>query len=57
MASPEERAKRRTRRHNHVAKDLRTSKYKQRIEEDKKKVLVKDLSHADLVKLIQEDLD
>lgn len=58
MASPEERAKRRARRHNHVAKDLRTPKYKQRIEEDKKKVLIKDLSHAALVKLIQEeDLD
>lgn len=57
MASPEERAKRRNRRHNHIAKDLRTPKYKQRIEEDKKKVLVKDLTHADLVRLINETED
>lgn len=56
MASPEDRAKRRNRRHNHIAKDLRTPKYKQQIEEDKKKKLrVQDLNHADLVRLIQED--
>lgn len=57
MASPEDRAKRRNRRHNHIAKDLRTVKYKQRVVEDKKKILVKDLTHADLVQLINETED
>lgn len=58
MSSPDDRAKRRSRRHNHVAKDLRTPLYKQRIIEDKKKVpAIKDLTHADLIKLIQEDDD
>ena len=58
MSSPEDRAKRRTRFHNKVARDLRTPKYRQRVKEDKKKVVdIKDLTHADLVKLIQEDDD
>ena len=58
MSSPEDRAKRRARRHNHVARDLRTPKYKQRVEEDKvKKVDVQKLTHSELVKLINEKED
>lgn len=58
MSSQEDRARRRKRFHNRVAKDLRTPKYRQRVEEDKKKhVDVTKLSHADLVKMINEDKD
>lgn len=57
MSSPEERAKRRNRFHNRVAKDLRTPKYKPRVKEDRKRIEVKDLTHADLVRLIQETED
>jgi hypothetical protein len=55
MASPEDRDKKRRRMKNRWAKDLRTSKYKPKVVEDKKKGPVKDLSHSDLVRMIQED--
>lgn len=58
MASPEDRDKRRKRMRNRVAKDLRTVKFKQRIVEDKKKhVDIKNLTHSELVRLIQEEDD
>lgn len=53
MASPEEKLKRRNRFKNRVAKDLRTPKYRPRVKEDKtRKVELKDLSHAELIRLI-----
>jgi hypothetical protein len=55
MASPEDRDKKRRRMKNRWAKDLRTSKYKSKVVEDKKKVPVKELTHSELIKLIQED--
>lgn len=46
--------KRQQRRRSHVAKDLRTPKYGQRRVEGKKHVDVKDLTHRELVELINE---
>lgn len=54
LSSPEDRDKKRRRMKNRYAKDLRTEKYRQRVREDKKKVDVKTLTHAELVRLIQE---
>jgi len=57
MGSPEDKEKKRRRIKSHIAKDLHSVKYRQRIKEDKKKKIkdVKDLTHAELVKLIQEE--
>ena len=56
MASPEDRERKRRRMKNKWAKEVRTSKYKPKVVEDKlKKVRVQDLSHADLVRLINEE--
>lgn len=58
LGEPSEKDKFRKRRRmkNKYAKDLRTPKYRQRIVEDKaKKVKVQDLSHAELVKLINQE--
>lgn len=55
MASPEDRAKRRARRQNHYAKDLRTPKFKEQTVPDKKRVRVRDLTHNQLIRLIQEE--
>ena len=55
MSSPEDKDKHRRRIKNKWSKDLHTPKYRQRIKEDKKRIEVKDLTHADLVKLIQEE--
>lgn len=58
MASPEDKDRKRRRMKNKWAKELRTSKYKPKIVEDKtKKIELKDLTHAQLVKLIQEEED
>lgn len=57
MSSPEDKARKRNRIKNKWAKELKTAKYKKRVVEDKKKKVldVKNLTHADLVRLIQED--
>ena len=57
MAStPEEKQRRRFRIKSHIARDLGTTKYRQRVKEDgKKKVQIKDITHAELIKLIQEN--
>jgi hypothetical protein len=55
MASPEDRDRKRKRMKNKWAKELRTSKYKSKVVEDKKKVLVKDLTHAELIRLLNEE--
>lgn len=58
MSTPEEKARKRMRIKSHVTKDLHTKKYRQRVKEDKKKRIdVTKLSHADLIKLIQERSD
>ncbi len=55
MASPEEKSRKRLRIRSHIAKDLGSPKYRKRVVKDKKKEIdVRKLSHADLVKLIQE---
>lgn len=58
MGTPEEKARKRKRIKSHIAKDLRTPKFKQRIVKDKKKQVDSDkLTHADLVKLLNEKED
>lgn len=58
MSSPEEKDRKRRRIRSHIARDLGTVKYRKRVVKDKKKeVDVKALSHADLVKLINEKED
>lgn len=57
MASPEEKARKRQRIKSHITKDLHSAKYRQRVKEDKKKKVctdVKNLTHADLVRIINE---
>lgn len=59
MGTPEEKARRRMRIRSHVAKDLGTTKFRQRVKESERKKKPKDvtkLSHAEFVQLIQ-DLD
>lgn len=53
MSSPEDKQKRLKRR-SALAKELEHKKYRQRKVEDKKRIDVTKLTHADLVKLIQE---
>lgn len=55
MGDPEQRSKRRLRIRSKIAKDLKTPKYRQRVKEDAKKVDVKGMSHAELVRRIQEE--
>lgn len=56
MGTPEEKLRKRMRIRSHIAKDLLTVKYRQRVKEDIiKKNKIKDLSHSDLVLLIQEE--
>lgn len=60
MASPEEKAKRRTRMRRKLIKDLHNPKYRQRVKEDKKKKAlenIRGLTHSELVELIQEEDD
>lgn len=64
MGTPEEKNRKRMRIRSHIAKDLGTVKYRQKIKDEnkngknKKRVVPKDLSHSDLVRLInnQESL-
>lgn len=43
---------------SHLKKDLRSVKYRQRVKEDAtKKVELKDMTHAELVRLMQENED
>ena len=56
MASPEDKDRHRKRIRSRLKRDLKSTSYRQRIVEDKtKKIELKDLSHSDLVKLIQEE--
>jgi len=58
MASPEDKDRKRRRMKNKYAKEVRTAKYRPKVVEDKtKKIELKDLTHAQLVKLIQENED
>lgn len=57
MSSPEDRDRKRKRMKNKYAKELRTPKFKQRIEEDKKKIPIKDLTHAELIRLINQETE
>lgn len=56
MGNPEQKAKKRQRIRSHIAKDLLTPKYRQRVVKDKRgrRHDLNTLSHRDLVKLIQE---
>lgn len=55
MASPEDKDRYRRRIRSRLKCDLRSPLYRQRVKEGKKKTLViKDLTHTDLVRLIQE---
>jgi hypothetical protein len=57
MSTPEEKQRKRMRIRSHIAKDLLTPKYGQRVVEDKRKKArdVTKLTHAELVALIQEE--
>lgn len=60
MGSPEDREKKRRRIRSHIAKDLGTKKYRQRVKEDgkkKKPVDVKSLTHSELIRLINENAE
>ena len=61
MGSPEDREKKRRRIKQHVKKDLNKKKFKPKMPvqegSDKKVVNVKKLSHAELIKLINEKED
>jgi len=55
MNSYSPKSRRAQRRRSHIAKDLRTPKYGQRRVEDKKKLKdIRDLSHRELIELINE---
>jgi hypothetical protein len=56
MASPEEKARKRKRMRSHIAKDLRTPKYKQRIKDDleRKRKKVREMTHLEFVEEIQK---
>lgn len=58
MSTPEEKQKKRRRIRSHIAKDLGSPRYRQRVKPNEKpdtKVKIQDLTHAQLVKLIQEE--
>lgn len=58
MGTPEEKTRHRNRRRSHVARDLRTIKYRQRVREDKKRLLeTEEMTYSDLVRLINSETE